>query len=98
MLQGEFTDVTLAASSPFFYKAFTESKQEMIYLKGVSSATLQSLMQFIYSGEVHVKFQNLSEFIALGKELQIKGLLESVSSLKISFIKLLKSIFNRTLN
>ena len=45
----------------------------LIYLKGINSVQLESLLDFIYNGEAYVGQEELKEFLETGKELQVKG-------------------------
>merc|ERR1712156_1141584 len=49
-------------------------KDPMIYLKGISFLELGSILDFMYNGEVNISQPNLSSFLAVAEELQIKGL------------------------
>ena len=46
----------------------------MIFLKGVSPIDLSNLLDFMYNGEVNVSKANLSSFLSVAEELQVKGL------------------------
>lgn len=89
---GDFFDVTLAcedheisahklvlsASSEFFKALLRKHKHDhpLIYLKGVRFQDLQSILDFIYTGETEVSEANLETLLATGGELRIKGLTE----------------------
>lgn len=45
-------------------------------MKDVSRRTLESLIKFIYSGEVNVDLDGLGEFLHTAKALEIKGLID----------------------
>ena len=51
-----------------------------IYLKGIGFQTLQSILDFIYQGEVSVAQENLKAFLAVTAELKIKGLVNKDGS------------------
>jgi len=87
-----FTDVTLAcdgqtckahkmvlsACSPYF-KAILEnnpSKHPIIILKDVPFNHLQSILEFMYAGEVNVPQDNLPAFLKTAERLKVKGLTE----------------------
>ena len=86
----EFSDVTLAcegfsiqahktvlaASSSVFSDIMKNNKHSLpyIYLRGVTSDQLSSMINFIYYGETTVKEEEFESFTALGKEFQIDGL------------------------
>ena len=49
--------LVLSASSLFFRKILTENphQQPLIYLKGIAAKDLESIMAFIFNGEVRIK-------------------------------------------
>ncbi|XP_049868059.1 modifier of mdg4-like [Pectinophora gossypiella] len=87
---GEFVDLTLAAdghhvkvhqivvalASPYI-KELIESAQcqhPVIVLNKISYNALAAILEYIYTGEVLVSVENLSELLEAGKTLHIKGL------------------------
>ena len=74
--QVEAHKVILAASSPFFKRVLKRNPHQhpLIYLKGVSSAELKEVLNYIYLGAANVPEANLNSFLALAKELELKGL------------------------
>jgi len=88
--EGEFFDCTLstgekqlpahklilAACSPFFRGILRQNPHTnpLLYLKGVDHANLQSILQFLYHGEVNIAQTDLSAFLAVAEDLQIRGL------------------------
>lgn len=69
--------IILSAYSTVFKEMFQEHSNRadpFIYLKGVSFLELSSLLDFMYNGEVNISQTNLSSFLAVAEELQIKGL------------------------
>ena len=86
----DFTDVTLAcedqsikahkvilsACSPFFKRLFKNhpNPQPLIYMRGVKSNDLVSVVDFIYQGEANIFQGQLENFLALAEELELKGL------------------------
>ena len=74
--------IILAANSPFFRKILllNPHPHPLLYLKCVELSVLESLMCFIYQGEVKLSHQELPTFLALAEELQIKGLSQSSRS------------------
>ena len=75
--------VILASSSPFFENLFQRIPHPnmLIYMKGVSKARLEMVLEFIYLSRVEVSQEDLNGFLDLGKELQITGLVEDVKTL-----------------
>lgn len=78
----------LAATSDYFRVMFggvmTESKQNMVDLKGVTADGLQHVLDFIYSGEMRLHYDNLTEIINTASHLQVKTGLDLCSSYIIS--------------
>ena len=68
--------VILAASSIFFSSVFTlnPNPHTLIYLRGVSTDLLQSVLQFVYAGVTAVREEYVGRFLALGEDLKIGGL------------------------
>ena len=60
----------------FFNDVFMKSNHTdmLIYLKGISSAKLEPVIEFLYNGETFIPQEELKVFIDTGKELQVKGL------------------------
>ena len=46
----------------------------LLYLKDIGLTDLESLMDFIYDGEVNIEAGRLDSFLAAAKELEVKGL------------------------
>ncbi|QQP37393.1 Broad-complex core protein isoform 6, partial [Caligus rogercresseyi] len=68
--------VILSACSPFFrylIKSVSHA-HPLLYLRGIKFDHLEALLSFMYNGEVSVSQEELSSFLSLGEELQIKGL------------------------
>ena len=88
--ENDFTDVTLAcedqsikahkvvlsACSPFFKKLLKTHPhlQPLIYMKGMKANSLTAIIDFLYLGEANIFQEELDSFLALAKELQLKGL------------------------
>ena len=50
--------------------------------QGVELSNLQSVLDFMYNGEVNVAKEELNSFLALAEELKVRGLTENQSSKK----------------
>ena len=72
----------LAACSSFFKQIFlmNDNANAWVYLKGVESAMLRFLLEFVYVGEVEVPEQSLAKFLETAHELKIKGLAKYVGN------------------
>jgi len=68
--------VILAACSPFFRSVLKNNPHShpLLYLKGVRFSDLQSVLNFMYHGEVNVAQEDLNSFLAVAEELKVKGL------------------------
>ena len=74
--------VILTASSKFFQNILSpptsvRHKHPLIFLSGVKSDYLNSVLDFLYCGEASVEQSNLYSFLEVAKILQIKGLIEA---------------------
>jgi len=84
--------VILSAASPFFHKILKRNPHShpLIYLRGTTKKDVQSLLDFIYSGETQVLQDELEGFMDLASSLEVKGLAEEElvdEKLDDSFIK-----------
>ena len=73
----------LAACSPFFHNLFKRhgggkaalfNENMVVYLKGVSRANLEAILEFVYCGEVNVTQDRIAGFLTAAQELSIRGL------------------------
>ena len=79
--QIEAHKVILACSSPLFEKILRKSKHPhpLIYLRGVQSEDLASILDLLYFGEAKVYQEDLDSFLAIAEEIKLKGLTEQTS-------------------
>ena len=68
--------VVLSACSSFFRSVLRRNPHQhpLLYIKGVSFSDLESLLDFMYYGEVNIAQENLNSFLSVAEELQVKGL------------------------
>eukprot|EP00092_Neocalanus_flemingeri_P095656 GFUD01121704.1.p1 GENE.GFUD01121704.1~~GFUD01121704.1.p1 ORF type:complete len:316 (+),score=78.46 GFUD01121704.1:62-1009(+) len=68
--------VILSACSPFFHQVLRKNPHQypLLYLKGVTFTDLQSVLNFMYHGEVSVAQEELNSFLAVAEDLMVKGL------------------------
>ena len=68
----------LGASSSFFRKIFQQNAVAnlVLYLKGISTKDMNSIMEFIYLGQTSVNKADLSTFLEVAEELKIEGLMQ----------------------
>jgi len=71
----------LSACSPFFRTVLKQNPHQhpLLYLKGVEFSDLQSVLNFMYHGEVNVAQEELNSFLSVAEELQVKGLTQNIS-------------------
>jgi len=71
--------VILSACSPFFRNILRRNPHPapLLYLKGVKYTDLQSVLNFMYHGEVNVAQEELNSFLAVAEELRVKGLTQN---------------------
>ena len=68
--------VILSACSSFFRNILRRLPHHhpLVYLRGIKLADLQSVVTFMYHGEVNVAQEDLNAFLILAEDLKIKGL------------------------
>jgi len=68
--------VVLSASSNFFKHILKNNKHvhPLIYMKGIKAKDLQSILDFVYFGEVNIYQEDIDSFMAIAEELEVKGL------------------------
>jgi len=71
--------VILSACSPFFRNVLRRNLHQhpLLYLKGVKYTDLQSVLNFMYHGEVNVAQEELNSFLAVAEDLRVKGLTQN---------------------
>jgi len=74
--------VILSACSPFFRNILRRNPHQnpLLYLKGVKYTDLQSVLNFMYHGEVNVAQEELNSFLAVAEDLRVKGLTQNQST------------------
>ena len=65
--------VVLCASSPWFRSIIGEgTSNPFIYLRGIQSDEVESILQFIYLGKATFYHERMNEFLNVAKNLEIK--------------------------
>ena len=74
--------IILSACSPFFRNILHRNPHQhpLLYLKGIKFTQLQSVLNFMYHGQVNVAQEDLNSFLAVAEDLKVKGLTENKSS------------------
>ena len=74
--------VILSACSPFFRTVLRRNPHQhpLLYMKGVRYTDLQSVLTFMYHGEVNIAQDDLNNFLAVAEDLRVKGLTQNTSS------------------
>ncbi|XP_004680047.1 PREDICTED: kelch-like protein 38 [Condylura cristata] len=74
----------LASSSPYFRAMFCsnfrESREAKVHLKGIDSETLDQMVLYVYTGEVHITAQNVLPLMEAASMFQYPKLFEACSS------------------
>ena len=68
--------VILSSSSLLLRRILLKNPHQnpLIYLKGVDYQNLQSIIQFMYLGQIEIAHEDLQQFIDTAKELEVNGL------------------------
>merc|ERR1719500_2070794 len=76
--QIEAHKVILSAASPFFQKILKRNPHShpLLYLRGTTKNTVESLLEFVYSGHTYVLQDQIKQFMEIARDFQIKGLAE----------------------
>jgi len=72
--------VILCAASPFFRRIILKNPHQhpLLFLRNVKMKTLKSVINFIYLGQTEVEQDELETFLAIARDLEIKGLTNEV--------------------
>ena len=81
--------IVLSAASEFFKTILRKHKHEhpLIYLTEVKFRDLQSILDFIYTGETEVAERDLESLLATATRFKVKGLTDSTSSVEGESVK-----------
>ena len=71
--------LVLASGSLVFKGLLTQNSatNPVIFMRGVKREQLNSIVDFLYLGEINIHQDDLNEFLALAEDLQLKGLTEN---------------------
>ena len=72
--------VVLCASSTVFRNIICDNcnSNSVIYLRGIQSYEIESILQFIYLGEATLRQERMNEFLNVGKSLEIKEISKDI--------------------
>ena len=72
----EVHKTVLASTSPFFMELLKRHKHShpLIYMRGIKSNLLVTIMDFLYHGEANVLQDDLDSFLALAEEFKLRGI------------------------
>ena len=72
--------IVLRACSPVFKKIIDNnpSQHPLIYLRGIQSYEMESILQFMYLGEGKFYYERMGEFIKVPKDLKVKEISKGV--------------------
>ena len=72
--------IVLSACSPVFKKIIENnaSQNPLIYLRGIQSYEIESILQFMYLGEARLFYERMGEFIKVSKDLEVKEIINSM--------------------
>merc|ERR1719378_802774 len=72
--------VVLSASSPVFKSIISDNilSSPIIYLKGIQSMEIESILQFLYLGQATFYQERMNEFLTVAKSLEIKEISKDV--------------------
>ena len=69
--------LVLSSCSPFFKRLLKRTKNHqhpLIFMRGLKTSHLTTVIDFIYHGEVNIHQEELEGFLLLAEELELKGL------------------------
>merc|ERR1719347_1429847 len=72
--------IVLSACSPFFKNIIESnpSQHPLIYLRGIQSYEMESILQFMYLGEGKFFLDRMREFIKVAQDLEVKDISDGV--------------------
>ena len=72
----------LGASSPAFQRMFGlyQGKEMFLYMRGIKHHIMESILEFIYLGEVKFSEDCVEDFVEIARSLEITGLHETIKS------------------
>ena len=81
--------VILSACSSFFKNILKRNQHQhpLLYLKGIKYSDLASILTFMYLGEVNVAQENLTNFLSVAEDLQVKA------KILTGFLEIIRHLF-----
>ena len=76
--------IVLSACSPVLRKIIDNnpSQHPVIYLRGIQSHEIESILQFMYLGEGKFYYERMGEFIKVAKDLEVKKISKGLPNLE----------------
>lgn len=74
--------VVLSACSPYFRKLLKANPCEhpIVILRDIRAEDVESLLRFMYNGEVHIGHEQLNDFLKTAQLLQVRGLADVINT------------------
>jgi len=68
--------IILSACSPYFRNLLSRNKHPhpLVYMRGMQTKDMETILDFMYQGEVDIAQENLPRFLEIADELKISGL------------------------
>ena len=81
--------IVLSASSEYFKNVLKSNKHShpLLCLNGVNSNELNSILDFIYNGELQIHQENLDDFLQIAQRFKLEGLMQGEHEAQVHDIK-----------
>lgn len=67
-----------------FFQQINPCKHPIVILKDIGFSEVESLLKFMYQGEVNVKQEELASFLKVAEALKVKGLTLDHNSINVN--------------
>ena len=74
--------LVLSSCSPVLKQILLDNPhpQPLLYMRGINHQDMESLLKFMYLGEVSIFQDRIDDFLEVARELQVKGLLQDLDN------------------